>query len=327
MVEQVAKNIYRIGVVLPKNPLKELNSYFIRGDKSDLLIDTGFRCDECRAALEQGLEELGSDASRRDVLLTHIHSDHSGMADIFVGAGRKIYMSEIDLAYMRRFLAGETEKLRRSRFITEGFTKEMIDVIYANNPAVQMALKEISDDFVGFKDGDTFTVGEYTLKAIIVPGHTPGNSMFYIENQGIMFSGDHILFDITPNITEWAKVEDSLGDYIESLKRSKEYDVKLTLPGHRKTGNYAERIDELLSHHEARIAEALGIVREFPGMTAYDIAGKMTWKIRASCWEDFPIVQKRFAVGECISHLDHLMKRDKITKEFSNGHWRYYPVK
>lgn len=32
MIEEVAKNIYRIGVVLPGNPLKELNSYFIRGE-------------------------------------------------------------------------------------------------------------------------------------------------------------------------------------------------------------------------------------------------------------------------------------------------------
>jgi len=326
MVEQVAKNIYRIGVPLPKNPLKELNSYFIRGDESDLLIDTGFRCDECREALEHGLAELGSDPARRDVLLTHLHSDHSGMADLFAGPGRRIYMSETDLAYMKRFLAGETETLRRARFTSEGFTTEMIDEIYAKNPAVQLSIKEITDAYHGFKDGDTFTVGEYTLKALIAPGHTPGNSMFWIEEQGIMFSGDHILFDITPNITEWANVEDSLGDYIESLKRVKGYDVKLTLPGHRAEGDYSKRIDELLLHHEARIAEAFGIVKNTPGMTAYEIASKMTWRIRASCWEDFPIVQKRFAVGECISHLDYLVKRNKLTRELLNGHWRYYAV-
>ncbi len=326
MIEEVAKNIYRIGVPLPKNPLKELNSYFIRGDESDMLIDTGFRCDECREALEQGLRELGSDASRRDVLLTHIHSDHSGMADLFAGPGRKIYMSDIDLEYMKIFLEGETERLRKDRFASEGFTREMLDIIYANNPAVKMALKQLSDAFVGFKNGDTLTVGEYTLKALVVPGHTPGNCMFWAEKQGIMFSGDHILFDITPNITEWARVEDSLGDYLESLERVKRYDVRLTLPGHRKTGDYSKRIDELISHHRVRIAEALGIVERFPGMSAYDIAGKMTWKIKADCWEDFPIVQKRFAVGECISHLDYLIKRDKVRKAFSEGCWRYYSV-
>ena len=48
MVEEVYRNIYRIGVVLPGNPLRELNSYFIRGEQSDLLIDTGFRRPACR---------------------------------------------------------------------------------------------------------------------------------------------------------------------------------------------------------------------------------------------------------------------------------------
>jgi glyoxylase-like metal-dependent hydrolase (beta-lactamase superfamily II) len=103
MIEEVYKNIYRIGVVLPGNPLKELNSYFIRGKDSDLLIDTGFRRPVCREALEQGLRELESDPARRDVLATHLHSDHSGMADLFTGPDRCIYMSAVDIALLNRF--------------------------------------------------------------------------------------------------------------------------------------------------------------------------------------------------------------------------------
>lgn len=48
VVEQVKENIYRLGVTLPQNPLRELNSYLIRGGERDLLIDTGFRRPECR---------------------------------------------------------------------------------------------------------------------------------------------------------------------------------------------------------------------------------------------------------------------------------------
>ena len=51
LVEQVADGIWRIGVELPQNPLRELNSYLIKGKENerDLLIDTGFRREECRA--------------------------------------------------------------------------------------------------------------------------------------------------------------------------------------------------------------------------------------------------------------------------------------
>ena len=46
LVEQVADGIWRIGVELPQNPLRELNSYLIKGKENerDLLIDTGRRC-------------------------------------------------------------------------------------------------------------------------------------------------------------------------------------------------------------------------------------------------------------------------------------------
>ena len=110
MVEAVAKNIYRIGVLLPGNPLKELNSYFIRGEERDLLIDTGFRCEACQKALEDGLRELESDPEKRDVLATHVHSDHSGMADLFIGRGRKAYMGQIDLNYQKATLYGKERK-------------------------------------------------------------------------------------------------------------------------------------------------------------------------------------------------------------------------
>ena len=52
MVSQLSDNLYTIPVPLPGNPLRELNSYFLRGQERDLLIDTGFRRPECRAALE-----------------------------------------------------------------------------------------------------------------------------------------------------------------------------------------------------------------------------------------------------------------------------------
>ncbi|MFQ8841382.1 MAG: MBL fold metallo-hydrolase [Clostridium fessum] len=83
----MADGIWRIGVELPQNPLRELNSYLIKGKENerDLLIDTGFRREECREALFAGLRALGSSPDRLDILLTHLHSDHTGLAR---GGGR-----------------------------------------------------------------------------------------------------------------------------------------------------------------------------------------------------------------------------------------------
>ena len=326
MIEKVYKNIYRIGVELPGNPLKELNSYFIRGKDSDLLIDTGFRRPVCRLALEKGLEELGSDPARRDVLTTHLHSDHSGMSDLFAGKDRRIYMSDIDLALLTEFWRSSDPLDRHRRFLEEGFPRDLLMEVFDTNPAMTEKMPDIDPRLCGLKDGDRISVGDYTLETILVPGHTPGNTMFYIRDHQIMFTGDHILFDITPNITHWDGFEDSLGSYLDQLRHVREYPVRLALPGHRKTGDYRVRIDSLLSHHAGRLENALTIIRDNPGLTAYEIAGLMKWKIRAADWESFPVIQKWFAVGECLSHLDYLMKRGRLKMAVDHDKKRYYVV-
>lgn len=322
MVERVADSIYRIGVVLPNNPLRELNSYLIRSEARELLVDTGFRCEECRTALEDGLRELGSRAERRDVLVTHIHSDHSGMADLFAGPGRHIYMSQIDLDIQRK-ICDDPDPWRLERYVAEGFPRERAERTQRTNPARVMALPQVTENFRGLRDGDVIRVGGYALRAIHTPGHTPGHMMFWEERYGIMFSGDHVLFDISPNITTWGQMEDSLGDYLGSLKRVKDYPVRKTLPGHRKTGDYHQRIEELETHHRTRLEEILRIVAQRPGMTAYEITSAMSWRIQARNWDDFPDVQKWFAVGEAIAHLDYLQQCGKLQKTLVNGVWQY----
>ena len=324
MIEEIYKNIYRIGVPLTGNPLKELNSYFIRGTDGDLLIDTGFRRDDCEQALAGALKELGSDPDRRDVYITHLHSDHSGLADRFVGAGRHIYISTVDHANCLRWL--EMDYLERDRrFLMEGFTKEMLEYLALNSPTNVSIMKDWRLPCIhGVENGDILTVGDYHFQVILTPGHTPGNTMLWEPSVGIMFTGDNILFDITPNITFWDDMPDALGSYLESLERSMTYPVRYAFPGHRKTGDYHERIKTLITHHEFRIAEALKVVREYPGKDASWIAGQMRWRIRASTWEDFPIVQKRFAVGEAISHLDYLGRRGKIRSEINDKGIRIY---
>ena len=80
MYTHIEDNIYTIPVPLPGNPLKCLNSYVIKDGKRSLVIDTGFRMPECREALTTGLAELGIDMNKADIFLTHLHSDHTGLA-------------------------------------------------------------------------------------------------------------------------------------------------------------------------------------------------------------------------------------------------------
>ena len=87
MTECISEGLYRIPVPLPGNPLRELNSYLLRGRERSLLIDTGFRQEEGRRALFAGLAELDVDEERVPVagLDVQLKLDSSSAAKIHAG--------------------------------------------------------------------------------------------------------------------------------------------------------------------------------------------------------------------------------------------------
>ena len=324
MTERIAQGLYRIPVPLPGNPLRELNSYLLTGGERKLLIDTGFRQEECRQALFAGLAALGVDPRDVDVVLTHLHSDHSGLAPEVAGDAGWIYASGPDRDYLEHM--GSDQWARIDAFYrSEGFPPELLVQNRTRNPS-RALIPAPTTRYRTLEPGALLEAGSRRLRCILVPGHTPGQMCFWEEREGILFTGDHVLFDISPNITPWAGMEDALGSYLESLRAVRDMPVRLSLPGHRGRGELAPRVDSLLEHHARRLDGLHAILRERPELTAYEAAGFMRWRIRASSWKDFPLAQKWFAVGECIAHLDHLRMLGRVIRFWEGGVWRYRAV-
>lgn len=326
MITQIIPNIYKIDVILPQNPLKNLNCYVIKGTERNLIIDTGFNRQECLQSISEGMEELGLDMEITDVFVTHLHADHSGLVPEITSNNSKVYMNSVDNKILNKSIEDSSGYWgeREERYMGEGFPKEEIIESRRINPARNFVAKNIFE-IVPIKEGSKLNYGKYEFVAIETPGHTPGHTCLYCEKEQLMFTGDHVLFGITPNITPWNELPNSLGSYIESLKKIKRYDVKLALAGHREiTGDFGKRIEALLLHHEKRLENAYSIIAENPGINAYDIASKMKWSIRARNWCDFPITQKWFAVGETIAHLNYLIANNKIIKISKDNIYTYY---
>jgi glyoxylase-like metal-dependent hydrolase (beta-lactamase superfamily II) len=313
--EKISENIYRIKVRLPRNPLKYLNSYLVLGKDRNLLIDTGFHLPESYADLVAGLDAIPHDADRTDVFLTHCDSDHSGNGGRSCRPSCRVYISRIDKPLVEFFMRmpEKAEEAFRRIFVTCGFPAGEVDEALRINPALKN--NAVTDfESVPVDDGHAFDLGGVKLRAILTPGHSPGHMCLYDEDTKTMFTGDHVLFDITPNITEWRGMDDSLGSYIGSLCRVRGMDVRFALPGHRESGDFYARIDGIIKHHDARLAEVITVMGEMTRRVAYDIASKMTWKITGD-WKAFPIAQKFFAVGESRSHLRYLELRGMVRRE------------
>ena len=323
MAEQLARDLWRLEIPLEGSPLKTLNSYLIRGERS-LLIDTGFRWPSCRAACERELAETGADRDLTDIFITHFHSDHVGLAPELIRPGCRILIGEVDGPGVADYMDESCWQNLYARYIQDGFTREETDRLRTGNPA-QTAAPAVWTQYRYLRDGDTLSYGGHTLRCILTPGHTPGHMCLYEPEAGWLFTGDHILFHISPNICRWETMPDALGSYLESLQTVRDLPVELLLPAHRRdTGVLRDRVDELTAHHLRRVEDAWQTVREEPGLTGYEIAGRMRWRIRSRSWEDFPLEQKFFAVGEALAHLDYLEVRGRVFFREEQGKRRYY---
>jgi len=315
---EIFPGLFRIEIPLSGSPLKSINSYVIPSSSGNLVVDTGMRRDECRDALFEGLNQLGVRLRETTVLATHLHADHLGLVGELADAGARILISAPDLKVLESF--GDMENFIRR--LTElgvsfGLGREEIEGAVRRHPGLKYG-PETYPRMEILRPGDTLHVGKYRLEAFPTPGHTPGHLCLWDASKKILLSGDHILGDITPNITRWPEVADSLGEYMESLERTRNLGPSIALTGHRSpVRNVGERIDTLLEHHQERLDEVLGILASGGELSICGIASKMTWDIRARNWKDFPVVQKWFACGEAAAHLDHLLVRGLV--EFSGN--------
>lgn len=315
MVTCIEDNIYRINVGLPQSPLKNINAYVIKGEKENLLIDTGYRRDECLWDLMTGLQELGVSMDNTDIFLTHMHSDHCGLAPDIIRPGRKIFISSEDGPRLMGFGKPEAWQNTIKLGLRLGFSPEEMEIIDKSNMKTQAPV--YYEDYTLLDDGAVLHYGGRDLKMIITPGHTPGHACLWDNANRVMFLGDEVLFDITPNITTSRNFPDPLGHYIYSLLDISGYPIRLALPAHRSLkGSVADRIGSIIEHHGVRVREVLEILDKHPGETPYNLAGYMSWNIKTrGGWKTFPIQQKWFAVNEGKAHLEYLMSRERARLE------------
>jgi len=310
MIDEIMKGLYRIEVPLPNSPLKELNSYVIKTDDRNLIIDTGFNRTVCLEAMETGIKALDIDLSRTDFFITHMHADHAGLVTRLATDTSTIHFSRVDSQVFKR--EGGWEPMIAFAGIN-GFPHDELMRALHNHPGFKYSPETIPE-FHLIDDGDTIEIGDYRFQCVATPGHTQGHICLYEKDKKVFVSGDHILFDITPHIESWAYQTNSLQDYLNSLDKVYDFPVDIVLPGHRSLfTDFKGRIDALKKHHKDRADETLEVLGK-SSKNAYQIAAGMTWDIDCESWDLFPIAQKWFATGEAIAHLRYLEGEGKINR-------------
>jgi glyoxylase-like metal-dependent hydrolase (beta-lactamase superfamily II) len=319
MPKEVLPNLFRIQIPLPGSPLKTVNSYVVKGEDRNLIIDTGLNRIECETAMLDGLREIGVDLKKTDFFISHVHADHYALISRLVTGENRVYFNGPDAEILRNEGLWEVAVSYAGR---NGFPENLLRDALHNHPGYKYAPDWVPE-FTLLAEGDVLQAGEYRFACIETPGHTPGHLCLYEAQKKLLVSGDHLLIDITPNIQCWTEGNDPLAGYLASLDKVSRLDVELVLPGHRRLfSHHRERIEELKAHHRHRAEEVLAILSDGP-CTAFAVASRMTWDIKCDSWDLFPVAQKWFATAEAISHLRYLENQGRIRRDLHDGGIRY----
>jgi glyoxylase-like metal-dependent hydrolase (beta-lactamase superfamily II) len=114
------------------------------------------------------------------------------------------------------------------------------------------------------RDGDGIEATEFVLRAIHTPGHASNHLCFLLEQERMLFSGDHIMEGSTVVIRP---PDGDMATYLQQLERLKGLRPRLRsiAPGHgHLIERPAEKIDEYLQHRAMREAQVLNRLRAGP---------------------------------------------------------------
>ena len=308
-VTEVAPGFWTIRLPLPFE-LQHVNVGLVRLEGGGyLLIDTGMSGRASFEALEASLARMGVRWPEiATVVATHIHPDHIGAArKVLAASNADLWIDRAEFDYLNTILAGETPWVLAA--LTEaGVPRESWPAIRDSLAGLRGALSPVEPRRL-LEGGETVPTALGPAQVIPTPGHSAGNICLYWPQARILYSGDHLIEMITPNIA-WMPGRDMLGEYLESLDRVGGLDIETVVSSHGKPfGNHRGWIAEARQHHAERCDEILRHLTAEP-RTAAELAPVL--------WDrDFSSFHFYFALFEVLAHLEYMHRRNQVGYQVS----------
>ena len=290
-----------------------MNVFLVALPSGFVLIDCGMETEPAFETLRAAMEERQIEwRDIRQIVLTHMHPDHMGMAARLLElTGAELAMHQAEADHLRLVTGGN----RRIPWLQEAYIQS--GVPQSLETKMEEHLSTIRESFHPLDPGRLFAGGEELetalgpIEIIWTSGHSPGHICLYSRERKLLFSGDQILENITPNIA-WHPGRDMLAEFLDSLAALALLDIDLILPSHGEPfSGHRAWIAETVGHHQERCDEILNLLVESP-RTAHQLVGQM-WR------RELSPINHHFAIFEVLAHLEHLKRQGKVHHRSENG--------
>ena len=317
---EVAAGVFELRLPIPFEDGLVNVFLFSDGDEADLL-DCGMNSDESVETIKQGLAAIGAKRLRK-LVVTHIHPDHYGAAGSLAGEGMAdlyIHRLEVPLVHPRYVELEHLVSEVRTYLLVNGVPVEDAEELSNSQRALSQVVKT-AEPSVQLDGAELLQLGRRHLRVEWTPGHSPGHICLYDRQDELLFAGDTLLPELSPNIgLHPQSTPDPLHEYLEGLRRLAAYDPTLILPSHGRpfTGAPA-RVKVLEAHHARRLEQVVGIVGR----------GKETgWEVALELWGPRKqFYEKRLALQEALAHLQALAVEGRVVKSVTPQSVRWTPA-
>ena len=248
-----------------ENPMHpDFTSIYLVGPTGgqSLTIDSGEAIDRYRWML-RGYLAATEHAEIGIAAITHHHSDHSG-----------------NLKWAREMLKAE--------------------IAIPSNGAPLLKGKLPKDGVVKLNDNQTIDLGAgVKVRVIVTPGHSVDSLCYYLEDEGVLFSGDTLLGSSTTTVHD-------LAAYRRTLKLLLTLpNLKVICPGHGPlVHDPRERLQSYIDHRDLRERQIVGVLEGGGAISSWDIMLQL-----------YPQIDKRLhraADNNVRSHLTQLEHEGRL---------------